>query len=143
MESIEELRKYAKAVEKPYLEICADEIEAEIEAKYLLLPVDADGVPIKPGDAIVKTYTRHSRQYEVVSVDSACAWWFNESGEVSHDRGSDLKHYKRNEMQDVLERFLADYDHWYTMEWANREEKRKELFDRYAEELKAVCHEIE
>ena len=62
MESIEKLRKmdddeliafgngqYGKDYRHGHI---ADEIEAEIAEKYMLLPVDADGVPIKPRDNV-------------------------------------------------------------------------------------------
>ena len=61
MESLENLRKNAdhiteQAQGNDYARIRniikrhADEIEAEIAEKYMLLPVDADGVPIHVGD---------------------------------------------------------------------------------------------
>jgi rubrerythrin len=62
MESVEKLRTAARNMAKGrnlehhedcnLLLIIADEIEHEIEEKYMLLPVDADGVPIHVGDAL-------------------------------------------------------------------------------------------
>ena len=40
------------ATKEEVLEI-ADAIEAEIAERYQLLPVDADGVPIRPGDSLI------------------------------------------------------------------------------------------
>ena len=59
IESIEKLRKWVKSLYTPNsgelkvegLDI-ADEIEAEIESRYMELPVDADGVPIHPNDKL-------------------------------------------------------------------------------------------
>ena len=58
MESIEKLRELAHSivvtgqVERAIDDI-ADEIEREIAEKYLLLPVDADVVPIHPGNYVL------------------------------------------------------------------------------------------
>lgn len=37
---------------EPTLEMIADEIQAEVDSRYMLLPVDADGVPIRIGDTV-------------------------------------------------------------------------------------------
>ncbi|MBQ6411165.1 MAG: hypothetical protein IJI16_04365, partial [Atopobiaceae bacterium] len=60
MEGIEKLRTAARNMAKGrnleeheecnLLLVIADEIEREIAEKYMELPVDTDGVPIKPGD---------------------------------------------------------------------------------------------
>ena len=58
LESIEKLRDEARRcfVSTPAMESlleCADEIQAEIDSRYMLLPVDAVGVPIHVGDEVV------------------------------------------------------------------------------------------
>ena len=50
---VERLEGQASAID---LEQIVVEIEAEIEEKYILLPVDADGVPIHLGDNLKSTY---------------------------------------------------------------------------------------
>ena len=56
MESIEKLRKYVQKWKiycyPPDIEAIADEIDREISERYMLLPVDADGVPIHVGDKL-------------------------------------------------------------------------------------------
>lgn len=46
----------------------ADEIEAEIAERYMLLPCDADGVPIHVGDVMT---LRHGKTCEVVAVSDS------------------------------------------------------------------------
>ena len=45
-----------------------DEIEREIAVKYMELPLDADGVPIKLGDRIKCTDTPTSRTFIVLAI---------------------------------------------------------------------------
>lgn len=45
-------RAYIDGGQARWLTEIADEIEAEIESRYMLLPVDADGVPIHVGDEL-------------------------------------------------------------------------------------------
>lgn len=58
LESLKKLRKYElfdKGVQlSAYMpsDKMADEIQAEVDERYMLLPVDADGVPIHVGDYI-------------------------------------------------------------------------------------------
>lgn len=62
MESIEQLRKQIERVKKKSLEIettvdvamsWLDEIEREIAEKYMKLPCDCEGVPIRVGDMMI------------------------------------------------------------------------------------------
>ncbi|MBQ9002153.1 MAG: hypothetical protein IJ087_09900 [Eggerthellaceae bacterium] len=52
MESIEKLRDYANEhiINGPLMNAMVDGIEREIAERYMELPVDADGVPIRVGD---------------------------------------------------------------------------------------------
>ncbi len=56
MESLEKLRRIFGnrpfSVDSSTVLAIADEIEREIAERYLLLPVDANGVPIHPGDIL-------------------------------------------------------------------------------------------
>ena len=70
IKALDELREYAEQCCPAYedydarmMEI-ADEIEAEIAEKYMELPVDADGVPIRVGDYLQLGETRG----EVVAI---------------------------------------------------------------------------
>lgn len=77
----------------------ADEIEAEITANYMRLPVDADGVPIHVGDAI--TLPNGSR-------DKVCFITIREHDTVFNERGwvpSQCTHVKPRTLEDVLNEF--------------------------------------
>ena len=54
LESIKKLREYAKSEDVFYQDILdyADAIEREVSERYMLRPVDADGVPIHAGDYV-------------------------------------------------------------------------------------------
>ena len=88
--------------------IIADEIEREIQERYLLLPVDADGVPIHVGDKldwcgekiIVRGVCKDSVWFEPDSNDQEwrCIW------------ANTCRHVKPRTLEDVLEEF-ADMPH--------------------------------
>lgn len=110
----------------------ADEIEAEIEERYMELPVDADGVPIKVGDEV--------RIYPTKPADA-----LNTGGLVTSitstgiylDRGcipyqADIfRHVKLRTVEDVLAEF-ASRQHGITTE------ENAELIARYADELREI-----
>ena len=53
--------------------VLADEIEREIESRYLLLPVDSDGVPIKLGDDL--EIVEHSKRIKCKSISVSERGW--------------------------------------------------------------------
>lgn len=74
----------------------ADEIEAEIAERYMLLPVDADGVPIHVGDTI--EYPNGKRDVvRFITVNDNMPT-FNERGWVA----SKCRHIKPRTIEDVL-----------------------------------------
>lgn len=83
MESIEKLREYAEQCCPEYedydarmIEI-ADAIEAEIKSRYMLLPVDADGAPIRCGDEVT-TDALWNEKWSVFAV--ASDYWVDVDG---------------------------------------------------------------
>jgi hypothetical protein len=93
MKSIDKLREWSCHTD---LHEIADEIEAEIAANYLELPKDADGVPIRVGDVIVK---KSGDTFTVRSV----------APESFHAGGMDIiasavrHHVKPRTLEDVIE----------------------------------------
>ena len=73
-----------------------DEIEAEIESRYMLLPVDADGVPIRVGDTIEYPNGRRDVVRFITVNDNMST--FNERGWVA----SKCRHVKPRTIEDVL-----------------------------------------
>ena len=85
----------------------ADEIEAEIESRYMELPVDADGVPIRVGDAVAERPYRPNLGEKYGEV--ACLL-FNSDGWSVSDRDpfgqwwhpATLMHVNPRTIEDVL-----------------------------------------
>ena len=146
MESIEKLRDYYKAKDVPgvhrAINQIADEIEAEIAERYMLLPVDADGVPIRVGDVIKSDYEQPT---EVTLIEIAIAkneepayvlYWGDPMryGDRDNDWGdfpdqpSSYRHVKPRTVEDVLADVLHDS---YTMGAAD-------VIAKYAAELRMV-----
>ena len=48
-------------IPKGVLDYCIDEVERELEERYMLLPLDKDGVPICVGDKVVSEYGEETR----------------------------------------------------------------------------------
>lgn len=71
IKALEKLRKLAKEVVDARWGVefdrAADELEAEIEERYMPFPVDADGVPIRIGDE-VRIDPQSPTLYEVAAV---------------------------------------------------------------------------
>jgi hypothetical protein len=141
MESIEKLREYARElhmepVSDAMLE-CAYEIESEIAEKYMELPVDADGVPIRVGDelcgyglpdggAIVKSL--NGSMVIVGRLDggenyakSGLLWSANET-----------RHYKPRTIEDVLREFTEKYQYCIS------DGGRAITLAKYADELRGM-----
>ena len=72
MDSLGKLREYASRYHRvsgqmTEMSRIADEIEREIEERYMKLPVDADGVPIRVGDEVFNT-NKPTDIYKVTSI---------------------------------------------------------------------------
>ena len=152
MESIEKLRKYSfngtvkldlktlqyKQTVDDLMSI-ADEIEAEIAEKYMLLPVDADGVPIHVGDMLNWEY--EEEKFTVCAVaPGRVHHWVQQDGKRStvDYPPTQCTHYKPRTIEDVLESFLVDYDTWDVDCKVDRLGERRLLFAKYADELRGM-----
>lgn len=94
LKSIEKLRYYAKTIcciDGDVISRFADEIEAEIAERYMELPLDADGVPIRVGDELYNG--------EVIAFGGLA-----EGGVVFVHRGFEDGNY-------ILEAFASDVTH--------------------------------
>lgn len=115
MESIEKLRTSARNMAKGsnlanheecnLLLIIADEIEREIESRYMELPCDADGVPIHVGDMV----SLNGREpFEVGGVRDTRNQWHVFPYDLQRWYAPlDLHHVKPRTVEDVL-RDLVD-----------------------------------
>ena len=79
----------------------ADEIEREIAEKYMELPTDADGVPVRIGDKMTNI-NKPSDEYTVTSItESGCRVY----GDCAFIKTSQLRHVK----PDKLKERVADF----------------------------------
>ena len=105
MEPIEKLRGYAPNHPELYA-VCnaaADEIEAEIAERYMLLPVDADGVPIHVGDRLTNI-NKPSDEYIVAGVNGEKLFVYGGHAFIC---ASQCRHVRPRTIEDVL-RDLVD-----------------------------------
>ena len=74
----------------------ADEIEAEIAEKFIELPLDADGVPIRPGDDVQLTDGRRA--------DANCITYFEDTVDVGSDGWNPiwLRHVKSETVESII-----------------------------------------
>lgn len=122
------------ATKEEILEI-ADEIEAEIAERYMELPLDADEVPIRPGDKLEfdgLTFDAFSVAEDVVFRECD----FN-SGRYTVDvyDHSDVRHVKSRTLEDVLEEY---YDKRGWDEADNCALNADELTAKYADEIREL-----
>lgn len=109
MESIEKLRDELRICEitgsRPtiaFVAQCADEIEREVAERYMLLPVDADGVPIRCGDEVTAD-TLGNGKWSVFAV--ASDYWVDVDGYTHNPYAT--HHVNPRTIEDVL-RDLVD-----------------------------------
>lgn len=103
IKALDELREYAEQCCPEYedydarmIEI-ADAIEAEIESRYMLLPVDADGVSIRCGDEVT-TDALFNEKWSVFAV--ASDYWVDIDG-YTHNLCT-THHVNPRTIEDVL-----------------------------------------
>ena len=146
MESIDKLRSVKYDGELPFwaedaIADIADEIEREVAERYMELPVDADGVPIHVGD---KMQYHGNEPFTVCAVAPGVIhlWAAVKLGErrTTYDYApTQCTHYKPRTIEDVLEEFLIEFDDWdWNTGGDGRDNARKQLFAKYADELRAM-----
>ncbi len=142
MESIERLRSYAEIHWEPWdasrerLNESLDDIEQEIAERYIELPVDAEGVPIRVGDKM----EREGQQFIVCAVAPAVIYSRTAGQKLGEGfntvgyRPEDCRHPKPRTIEDVLTDFaneVARQGHQIGLTC-------HELTMRYAEEIRGM-----
>ena len=121
------------------LEAIADEIESEIAERFIELPVDADGVPIRIGDGLALQYEVREKPSEVESITfDGEDWYFTSSDGFFNTAG--FRHVKPRTLEDVLWSFAdkwnsfapEDFDGVYP----------SEVIDEFADEIRAMFGEV-
>ena len=112
---------------------CLDRLADEIEAAYMKLPVDADGLPIHIGDTLLKSTGAPKASYgEVVGVSDDSVWFDAKDGWESN--WSNLtRHVKPDAVAEELARFLSacgdDDPHYYDEQIAEFAERIRKAVD--------------
>lgn len=140
MESIDKLREYGHdccARVDDAIHGYADEIEAEISERYVLLPLDADGVPCKVGDMLIHDGSKH----EVLAVDTRCVWFDIARRTIALEPfpADECHHVKPRTIEDVLD----DYRRELVETWActlddEMTDAEDEITARYADEIRGM-----
>ena len=107
MESIKSLREYGHdccaRIDDAINEL-ADNIEAEVAERYVALPLDADGVPIRVGDDMETLMVGHEGDHSLVEWVSLTASGWDVDGEPP----TNMRHYHEPTVEDVLREMLAE-----------------------------------
>ena len=135
MESIDKLHRYIRGFvnvsDEANLLGIADEIEHEVSERYMLLPVDAEGVPIHLWDEI-QFENEHGGtgcKVEVCAVSDHYAYY----GEGKHFyKASMCRHVKPRTIEDVLRECCNEWNKHCGDEWESG------VYAKYADELRSM-----
>lgn len=121
----------------------ADAIEAEIAERFMELPVDADGVPIKPGDIM---QFRDDAPVRVDSIgNSKCyvgdfGWFGGNGGFYGKGTLKCCRHVKPRTLEDVLNDCADEISEkrGIAPELNRDTPTRNEIVDKYADEIREL-----
>lgn len=131
LESIEKLRKYAEVHWEPWdaarerLNESLDKIEQEIAERYIELPVDADGVPIRLGDTVREVDDRVPMEVMSLTFYEDCV-----DVNACGMNPNLLRHVKYLTIEDAISDAIRDY--------ATTDMSREEIAAKYAEEIRGM-----
>lgn len=86
-----------------------DEIEREIAERYMELPLDADGMPVRIGDLVTNPFFEGSREVRSLTKEQGNPDWHlgvDEGKVTAHT----CRHAKPRTVEDVLEGFAHNYN---------------------------------
>ena len=140
MESIDKLREYGHeccARIDDTVHDLADAIETEIAERYMELPVDVDGVPLRYEDYVESTEDVLRRKWHVVGyslcgVECLLETDDEECERIEAIRASWLRHVKPRTIEDVLKDLCIEADERYG------EDCRAELIAKAADEIRGL-----
>ena len=124
LDNLREWARIATTADDPIWEIIG-EIESEIQERYLLLPVDADGVPIHVGDEVELT-TRAAKFHACLKLSEY--GWLIDNDEPSGFTPDCVRHVKPRTLEDVL----CDMIH----EYGCTDARTETIADKYAAEIR-------
>lgn len=84
-----------------------DEIERELEERYIEGPIDADGVTIAPSDNMID---QKGEQFVVSSIELLASgeWLVYGNGKLGNEFAKLCHHHKPQTVEDVLREFVFD-----------------------------------
>lgn len=99
-----------KRDEADYLLEIADNIQAEVDARFMALPLDADGVPIRVGETVYGKYLEGNPEFTVrgFSFDLEHVQWNVQVGDAAWTSANLLSHVKPRTLEDVLNDRIND-----------------------------------
>lgn len=144
LEALEKLREYRLFKEgkmhSAYFttDKIIDEIQAEIDASYMRLPVDADGVPIHVGDEMKQNGVKIGCVTAVGFHVEPRAWVLPKGRNVSVSFVAEgIRHVKPRTLESVLLDMLGSYYRKLTGSWATLTTD-EELASGYADEIREL-----
>ena len=141
MESIGKLREFAEKavyadnyiVGSTYdLNRIADEIEREISERYTLLPVDADGVPIRVGDVVQGLGDGGPVQHLELWDGSWVVVFEYSPGQFTRYSSDGVHHVKPRTVEDVLRDCCNEWNEHCGNDW------ERGVYAKYADELRGM-----
>ena len=132
IKALEKLREMSvpdrKGIEV-FMKAVADEIQAEVDERFMELPLDADGVPIRVGDMVEWIYK--NGDYEVIAVGNIVALRTGEYGTFTVAADA-LRHVKPRTLEDVLEDCCDEWNQHCGNEWESG------VYAKYAAEIREL-----
>lgn len=114
----------------------------EIEAQYMRLPVDVDGVPVKPGD----TLYQGEREIPGNTVYGVCdtfvyIWHYGGRSHITGVPADEFTHVKPDPVESIIDDLLADAGCEHHDDGSCEMGLTSEQITEYAERIKkAVCN---
>ena len=152
IKALEELREYVntnwtcQAASWARLNEAIDNIEAEIAERYMELPVDADGAPIRVGDKLFfdKNYPGICTGYDWLKINDDGKWMIVVRSDWHNGGCRLLAHDSAHHVQRTLEDVLRDVwkealDYAKSDIWRNPDE----VFAERADEIRAMFGEVD
>lgn len=138
IKTLEDMRNTVKTIaadcDEGWILGCLDAIEAEIAEKYMELPVDADGVPIRVGDKV---------EYQNGKRDVVRFITVNDGEPTLNERGwipGKCRHVKPRTVEDVLNDCADEISEkrGIAPELNRDTPTRNEIVDKYADEIREL-----
>jgi hypothetical protein len=142
IKALKELREWAEqfcSMGKHDPLMFADKIQAEVDERFIELPLDADGAPIHVGDEMSQNGVKLGYVTAVGYNKESRAWVLPYGKNVSIPFiASGIKHVKQRPVEDVLDDLVND-NAWDKA--GDFEETKREIIAKYADEIRELAKE--